>query len=59
VEIGGDVLVVLIGDQGAVFGELQWRSVEAIGLRQFNPSAEFEIGAGEIAEVHCILGELI
>lgn len=59
VDVGDDVLVILVDGQRALFGELQLLSAESIGLRQFNPAAEFEVPAAEVAAVHKVMGELI
>jgi hypothetical protein len=57
--LGDDVLVTLADDQGALIGELQRQTAEAIGLRQFNPPVGFELLADEFVAVHTIMGELI
>lgn len=59
VGVGDDVLVLLDDDRGAVIGELRYRSADTVGLRQFNPPAEFEIAAADIEAIQKVIGELI
>lgn len=57
VDIGDDVLVLLSAGQGALLGELI-QAAQGVVLRQFNPAAEFEVQAAEVAAVHKVMGEL-
>jgi hypothetical protein len=59
VGVGDDVLALLDDVRGAVIGELRYRSADAVGLRQFNPPAEFEIAAADIEAIQKVIGELI
>ena len=59
VSVGDDVLVLLVGGQGALMAELQRRPTDGIGLRQFNPNVEFDVQAANISAVHKVVGELI
>jgi hypothetical protein len=65
VAIGDDVLVKLktgAVPNGAVrvlIEELVRSSARGVELRQFNPDTRFEVGAGEIAVIEKVVGELI
>lgn len=56
---GDDVLVLLADGKGALIGELERQTASAVGLRQYNPPATFEVPAASIRAIHKVLGELI
>lgn len=57
ISAGDDVLVLLA--EGALTAELERKTPDAVGLRQFNPPAAFDIRAASIQGMHKVLGELI
>lgn len=56
---GDDVLVHLADGKGTLIGEFEGQTANAVGLRQFNPPAAFEVPAASIRAIHKVLGELI
>ncbi len=59
VQAGDDVLVFIGEGGGALIGELRSKSGNALVIRHFNPSTEFELAASEVGAVHKVVGELI
>lgn len=59
ISAGDDVLVKLADCMGTLIGEVERQSAGAVGLRQFNPPAAFEVPTVSIQTIHKVLGELI
>lgn len=58
VSVGDDVLVRLT-DGGVLVRDLVRQSASCIELRQFNPDRSFCVDAGEIADLHKVIGEAV